>query len=326
MTSSPTLRDSVAAGTGASTPGPARAGLCAIAYLVDLGIVLLTGVVVRLLSGSGVLGAIVSAEVLVVLALLRATTGRTPGAWATRTTGTAAGTDRAPGLRREGVRAVLLVALHATVVGPLITTLLARQGQTWIDRVAGTLTLDLRPGPAVPMLPTDAYGRPTASRAPAGEWPPIAAPAPPQQDATPHPHATAPATAQSSILPPAPEPRDVWLVADTGDRERVDAVLVVGRAPTAEQSGQRAVTVADPDRSLSRSHFRVGPDPDGAWVQDAFSSNGTTVRPPGGRPRALEPGVRTPVAAGSSVTAGDRTFTVLAPDPRRPAQPGRPRH
>ena len=123
---------------------PAHAGTRIIAYLVDVALVLAHVAASRLWSPSVVLAAIVAAEVIAVLIIARAATGRSPGTLLTGTAAVRAGTDAAPGLGRAAVRGLLLTLLSATGIGGLITLALGRDGRDWVDRVAGTAEVNLR--------------------------------------------------------------------------------------------------------------------------------------------------------------------------------------
>ena len=52
----------------------------------------------------------------------------------------------APGLARQSAHSLIMLLLHATVVGPALTWVIARDGQTWVDRVCGMGNLDVRAG------------------------------------------------------------------------------------------------------------------------------------------------------------------------------------
>ena len=104
----------------------------------------------------------------------------------------------------------------------------------------------------------------------------------------------------------------MWLVLDSGDREALDTDMVLGRAPTPQDSSERAVTIADPTRSLSRTHVRVGPEGEGVWVQDAFSANGTSARLPDGSHFDLERGTRVHLPIGAVLIMGERSLTIAA--------------
>ena len=76
---------------------------------------------------------------------------------------------------------------------------------------------------------------------------------------------------------------------------------------------ERAVTVEDSTRSLSRTHLRLGPAPGGVWVEDAFSANGTSVTLPDGSVFELERGNRQAVPIGATLRAGERSITINSP-------------
>ena len=411
---------------------PAHAGTRIIAYLVDVALVLAHVAASRLWRPSVVLAALVAAEVVVVLIIARAATGRSPGTLLTGTAAVRAGTDAAPGLRRAAVRGLLLTLLSATGVGGIITLALGRDGRDWVDRVAGTAEVNLRAktpwsglanlpgaeaddgeptlvspalswqGPAAPSAmsalverlpeqpaparpgeqpaeiadsaappaiedhlrpaapPVENHPRPAPAALAVSESPTLMAPAsssdwdrpqPRAFDETPAPPAryrsvarhrasapippAEPALASSGPAAPAiprPEPpapeipaaplaksrsrsadlpaAAVWIVLDSGEREPVDAVLVLGRAPTSSDPSHRLVTVTDPTRSLSRTHLRLGPAGRGVWAEDMFSSNGTVLRLADGTTRHLPRGERVELDLGSALVMGERTLTI----------------
>lgn len=534
---------------------PASATSRLLALLVDALVLLAAGLVGWALLDSQVLAAMTAVEALVVLTLVRAVTGRSPGALATRTAMVRAGTQTAPGLWPALARQALLVALGLTVLGPVVTVALSRDGRDWVDRLVGTGAVDLRerhdptpqevlvniptsqgvpepqaspalawqgpshpgrpvgpgslvapsprPGPAarpflpepvVPLSPTpgglpspvpqplsptppapsarpeaaaspepvpDEEPAPTVGPAPVvgpepdvppaapapqdpaaqlpAETPPApaaqppgpvrppqlapvapslpepveqptpvlqplplvsapssaspAAPAPgtpddapdlaqtPDDDAdVPADHDVAPEPEQAPLhdqehsapspqdppptrepspdpappLDPAPapisgsspaaaplaaqEPREEpdadqahrspaqaptqagpipYLVVDSGERLPVDdTVLVLGRAPSTSDPGQRLVTLSDPTRSLSRTHLRVGCSKHGVWVEDAFSANGTHVRMRDGASYFLPRGERVEVPFGTVLLLGERRLTITTDLPR----------
>ena len=421
-------RRSSASRTAASQPPPARAGARVIAYLVDAAVVAAHVAASRLWRPSAVLAAIVATEVIAVLIIARAATGRSPGALLTGTATVHAGTDRAPGLGREVVRDLLLVILSATGVGGIITLVLGRNGRSWVDRVAGTAEVNLRAkmprsglanlpntgaadgeptlispalswqGPAAPSTPVgrlpeqpapeERPAEPAASAVPsAGDSPrpatpaipeppiPVApaiprrppsepqtlmaptpppdrdrprpraldrspappsryrgsAPTPPTESASPSPAASPSAhltPAAAPIVPGVPSPAPVpspaeandrhraplapvaWIVMDSGEREPVDTVLVLGRAPTSSDPSHRLVTVTDPTRSLSRTHLRLGPAGQGVWAEDMFSANGTLLRLADGSTHFLPRGERVELDVGSALVIGERTLTI----------------
>ena len=102
-----------------------------------------------------------------------------------------------------------------------------------------------------------------------------------------------------------------WLVVDSGQREKIDAVLVLGRDPGNAATGERLVAVPDPTHSLSRTHMRVGVTSTGPWVEDAFSTNGIVIRTPENMVTRLESGKRTPIAFGTTLILGERTMKIM---------------
>lgn len=282
-------------------PSPASSGSRAVSYLIDLACCLLAAGSAWLLAGRPGVGLIVLLECGLVLTLMRATTGRTPGALLTRTVALAAGTGHAPGLTRQGARSALLAGLHLSVLGPLITALLARPGRDWVDGVVGTELMALRMAPR-PVTTVDSYGRRTTTVGPA-----TGTMALPQQPATPQ------VAAQQQGLEPEPATNGgLTLVLGSGARVPIVGTLVVGRSPDVDPaSGARPVAVPDPTRSISRTHLRLVLAPDGVvWLEDAFSANGTVLRQPDGTLLEVEGGRSVAVQAGSTVLIGDHALSI----------------
>ena len=382
-----------------SLPVPAGGLIRTLSYLTDLAcVVAVAGPLWRLLY-SPVLTGIAIAEVVAVLTLLRARTGRTPGGLISGTVAVANGSDHAPGLKRQLVRTTLMVLLHVTVVGPLVVSFFSRDGRDLVDRVAGTAVLDLRaeqsqpdsgngdekaeepfprkqenPGFPVPGAPASPpplapVATPLAPASPpplAPVSPPSLAPVPPppivnrekletpqrpekplapaaspltpRRAASREPALAAPSgnTESNSLTPrraaplpptpPKPSPPSagpsglpgavqVWLVVDSGQRERVDSVLVVGREPTGAD-GERHVVIPDPTHSISRTHLRLGPASSGVWVEDAASTNGTVVRNAAGAIAHLARGRRTLLPLGTTIIMGGRTMMIVGDSPQ----------
>ena len=105
----------------------------------------------------------------------------------------------------------------------------------------------------------------------------------------------------------------LWLIFDSGQRELIDEPLTIGRRP-ASVEGTRSVVVPDTTVSLSRTHMRVGPTATGAWIEDAFSANGTQIRTPDGRISALAGGQAVEVPAGTEILLGERRATIVLAD------------
>ena len=154
---------------------PASATSRLLALLVDALVLLAAGLVGWALLDSQVLAAMTAVEALAVLTLVRAVTGRSPGALATRTAMVRAGTQTAPGLWPALARQALLVALGLTVLGPVVTVALSRDGRDWVDRLVGTGAVDLRerhdptPQEVLVNIPTS-QGVPEPQASPALAW------------------------------------------------------------------------------------------------------------------------------------------------------------
>ncbi|MGO1265914.1 MAG: FHA domain-containing protein, partial [Microbacterium gubbeenense] len=138
--------------------------------------------------------------------------------------------------------------------------------------------------------------------------PPPAPPAP----QPPAPSAPAPAAAQPQA--PAPVPAVAYeLEIDSGQRVRVGGLIVLGRAPRAEDVPQGVSRVAIPDdtRSISKTHLSARPLDDGVEIVDLDSTNGCEIER-AGQTRAIPP--RTPIRAipGDVVRFGDRSLVIIA--------------
>ncbi|WP_454041335.1 RDD family protein [Cellulosimicrobium sp. Marseille-Q8652] len=103
----------------------------------------------------------------------------------------------------------------------------------------------------------------------------------------------------------------VVLELESGERRVVDGPALVGRNPQpADGEDWILVAVEDPTRSVSKTHVELGVDPDGLWVSDRGSTNGTVVSAPGAAPRVAEPGARVRVPVGATIHVGDRRLVV----------------
>lgn len=116
--------------------------------------------------------------------------------------------------------------------------------------------------------------------------------------------------------PPRPLHAGAYTLAfDTGEALTVTGNGLVGRnpAPAAGEVVDHVIPISDPDRTVSKTHLAFGVGPDGLWVLDRGSTNGTwTVTGEGARAQ-VAPGTRVTVPVGSTVEFGDRSFTVSAP-------------
>lgn len=106
--------------------------------------------------------------------------------------------------------------------------------------------------------------------------------------------------------PPRPTATIVW---DDGAVHTVDGFTLFGRNPAGEGE---TVAVRDESLSLSKTHFALDVDADGAWITDRHSTNGVVIVRGGDR-IDLVPGERTPLIEGDVLEMGDRTATYGAP-------------
>jgi hypothetical protein len=132
-------------------------------------------------------------------------------------------------------------------------------------------------------------------------------------------------TSHESTTEKVPPPKDVsglaqpsggplMLVFDTGEEVPVNGLGVVGRnpAPPAGTKAAQLVPIADPGRTVSKSHLDFGLDDQGGlWVMDRGSTNGTAMMGDHGQERTLERGAKVAVPVGSVVRFGDRSFKVV---------------
>jgi hypothetical protein len=117
----------------------------------------------------------------------------------------------------------------------------------------------------------------------------------------------------SPIAPQGPRllPRPVLAIlrASDGATATVDRAVLVGRAPSAQQSSARAprlLTVPSPGHDISRTHVEIAPDGWQIAVTDLNSTNGTVlVRPEGVDRQPLAPGETVIVQLGTVVELGD---------------------
>lgn len=139
----------------AAYSAPATGGALVTAYLIDLACLVAITALSWWFYPSIAIAVIVALETWIVGTLIRAHSGRTPGAFAMQVAAismapvaTDAGPEagHAPGLARQSAHSLIMLLLHVSVIGPAITWVIARDGQTWVDRVCGMGNLDVRAG------------------------------------------------------------------------------------------------------------------------------------------------------------------------------------
>lgn len=192
-----------------SYSAPASGGALAAAYLIDMVCFAALTALAWWVYPSLPVVVIVACELWIIATFIRARSGRTPGAFAmqiaaisTQPTPTERGVefDRAPGLGRQSAHSFIMLLLHATVVGPVITWAIARDGQTWVDRVCGMGNLDIRASRSSASEAVFAARQTSASEAVPGS---VAAPSPAHQWAGP---SASPEAAPGSVAAPSPAP------------------------------------------------------------------------------------------------------------------------
>ena len=192
-----------------SYSAPASGGALAAAYLIDMVCFAVLTALTWWVYPSLPVVVIVACELWIMATFIRARSGRTPGAFAmqiaaisTQPTPTERGMefDRAPGLGRQSAHSFIMLLLHATVVGPVITWAIARDGQTWVDRVCGMGNLDIRASRSGASEAVFASRQTSASEAVPGS---VAAPSPAHQWAGP---SASPEAAPGSVAAPSPAP------------------------------------------------------------------------------------------------------------------------
>ena len=192
-----------------SYSAPASGGALAAAYLIDMVCFAALTALAWWVYPSLPVVVIVACELWIIATFIRARSGRTPGAFAmqiaaisTQPTPTERGVefDRAPGLGRQSAHSFIMLLLHATVVGPVVTWAIARDGQTWVDRVCGMGNLDIRASRSGASEAVFAARQTSASEAVPGS---VAAPSPAHQWAGP---SASPEAAPSSVAAPSPAP------------------------------------------------------------------------------------------------------------------------
>ncbi|MDJ0319706.1 RDD family protein [Pseudarthrobacter sp. PS3-L1] len=111
--------------------------------------------------------------------------------------------------------------------------------------------------------------------------------------------------------PATPAPAAVLRIKlDDGRDFQLDQSVLLGRNPVAQGGERQAMllAVADPGRSISKTHLHLLTDGAGVWVTDRNSTNGSAIGTPDGVRIPLQPGVPSFVSPGSTVHFGDRSF------------------
>ena len=98
----------------------------------------------------------------------------------------------------------------------------------------------------------------------------------------------------------------------TGESVILTESALVGRMPQPAEGEQfeHLIVIADPGRSVSKTHLELGIDGGVLWVADRNSGNGSIVREPGVVPRRAQPGTRYEIVRGTRIDLGDQHLTI----------------
>ncbi|KQV24542.1 FHA domain-containing protein [Yonghaparkia sp. Root332] len=202
-----------------------------------------------------------------------------------------------------------------------------------VERAAGGPLIDLPPGLAdsgtvrVPAVRRASVVAPPAGPAPAAPAAPATAPrffpavpgmlpvpptppAPPALRPAPEGAASPEPTPEPDVAA-SPEPGALAIQLPDGRRLAVTGRMLLGRDP-AELDGWRGaelVRLADPDRSVSKTHAAIEPDQGALLVHDLASTNGTERATPHGHVLPVAPGHPLRVEAGDALRLG--SFVIL---------------
>lgn len=98
----------------------------------------------------------------------------------------------------------------------------------------------------------------------------------------------------------------------TGESFTVTGTGLIGRSPKPEPGEffDRLVQIADPGRSVSKTHLEFGQESGRFWIKDRFSGNGTVFREPELKPIRCRPDHRYSISRGTRVDLGEQFFVV----------------
>jgi uncharacterized RDD family membrane protein YckC len=101
-----------------------------------------------------------------------------------------------------------------------------------------------------------------------------------------------------------------------GQRVTFSGTALIGRNPTPRpgEDGCRLIRVADPGRSVSKTHLLLGVDRNGLWVRDRHSTNGTVVTLADGQQILCGADQQVRLPPGASVAFGDYGLSVVTAD------------
>ena|GEM_PF-1789480 len=126
----------------------------------------------------------------------------------------------------------------------------------------------------------------------------------PAHDPEPEPDAAAAVDAPAEETRVAP-PRRWALELPDGTRVSLDAPMLIGRDPASipDRPVASLLPVADPGKTVSKTHALLEPDAEGVRVRDLHSTNGIAIDTPAGR-QLVVPGSEGVAPPGSTVMLG----------------------
>lgn len=135
---------------------------------------------------------------------------------------------------------------------------------------------------------------------------------PPETVPEPEPAAEPEQPPEPVPLPEPPAGARFVLQFSTGESVTVTGTGLIGRNPRPEpgEHVDSLVTIADPGRTVSKTHLEFGQQDGEFWVQDRWSGNGTVLLAPDAAPRRCEPDRRIRVPRGSRLQLGDQFLVV----------------
>lgn len=181
--------------------------------------------------------------------------------------------------------------------------------QPWAAPAAAAPVPPVAPAQAEPAgpAPVGIQPEPAPIQGPTAQAPTAQAPSVPAWDF--HPDDDHDRTQMRGQAAPAPV-AVLRIRLDDGRDFQLDRSVLIGRNPSGLPGEDIAqlLAVADPGRSISKTHLHLLEDNGGVWVTDRNSTNGSAVTTPDGIRTALQAGEPAYVRPGSTVHFGDRTF------------------
>ena len=116
---------------------------------------------------------------------------------------------------------------------------------------------------------------------------------------------------KTRITTRSPRRKVRWqLVGSDGAVIEIDGTIVIGRDPSSELiAGASVVSIADKERSMSKSHAALTATDDELFVEDLHSTNGVRIVR-GSEEVEIQPGARVRLRAGEKLLLGDCEFGV----------------